>query len=203
MVYLLHTSIVQDVYGLDLKMKIKLPKEMRKALGVKKKYVDVEDVLELLWKAVKRWLKGSAKKKRPSSTKSEPITQTRTQPQMIVKSRANGKVAVQRSTMQTQLDEAVQYQQEIRQMSETAVSDFDQMRVDRLIVLVDDWVETVHDLAQRIDNFQQNELIRRDLKAVPKAIADLEKRMAKTRKSTGAARSWNARKRTGSGSSHR
>jgi hypothetical protein len=161
-------------------MKIKLPKEMRKALGVKKKYVDVEDVFELLWKVVKRWLQGSVKKKRPSFTKSKPITQSRSQPQMVARSSANGNVAMKQSTMQTQLDQAVQYQQEIRQMGETAVSDFDKMRVDRLIVLVDDWVETVHDLAQRIDNFQQNELIHRDLKAVPKAIADLEKRMAKT-----------------------
>jgi hypothetical protein len=160
-------------------MKIKLPKEVRTALGVKKKYVDVEDVFELLWKVVKRWLKGSAKKKRPSSPKSKPSVQSRPQPQMVAKSRTNGKVAVQKSMMQMQLDQAVQYQQEIRQMGETAVSDFDQMRVDRLIVLVNDWVETVHDLALRIDNFQQNELIRRDLKEVPKAIADLEKRLEK------------------------
>ena len=100
----------------------------------------------------------------------------------------------QYSMMQTQLDQAVQYQQEIRQMGETAVSEFDQMRVDRLIVLVNDWVETVHDLARRIDNFQQNELIRRDLKAVPKAIADLEKRMAKRQKTHWCVKSWSAHK---------
>ena len=75
-------------------MKIKLPKEVRKALGVKKKYVEVEDVFELLWKVVRRWLKGSVKKKLPYSTKSQTYqAKSRPQPEPFVNSRTNGKVA--------------------------------------------------------------------------------------------------------------
>ena len=109
-------------------------------------------------------------------------SKSRPQPQPFTKTRKNGGPVVQQSTMQIQLDQAVQYQQEIRQMSETALSELDLMRVKRLIVQVDDWVETAHNLANRIDNFQQNELIRRDLKTVPKAIAGLEKRLEKAEK---------------------
>lgn len=50
----------------------------------------------------------------------------------------------------------------------------------QLIALVDDWDEAVHKLANRSHNFQQNELIQRDVKAAPKVTADLNQRLAKT-----------------------
>ncbi len=91
-------------------MKIKLSKEARKALGVKKKYVDVEDVFELLWKVVKRWLKGTVKKKRPSFSTSKATPKRYIQPQVVVQTRAATKPpVVQQSAVQEQLDQAVQY----------------------------------------------------------------------------------------------
>lgn len=160
-------------------MKIKVPKEIRKALGLKKKYVDVEDIFELALKLLKRWLKGSLREKRPSSAKR---SQAKSRPVEMPPAQDKPQPAAKpahSSAMQALLDQATRYQLEIRNMTQTAVSEFDQMRVDRMVVLVDDWVATVHDLADRVDGFRQNELIQRDLQTVPKAVSDLEKRLEK------------------------
>jgi hypothetical protein len=42
---------------------------------------------------------------------------------------------------------------------------------------IEHWTGAIQDLVQRINSLQQDELIRRDLKAVPAAIADLEARL--------------------------
>lgn len=154
-------------------MKIKIPKEIRKVLGLKKKSVELEELAALVLKLVRHFLQGTSEEKRPSlPTSSEPT------PILPVSGRANGAARPAYSpVMQSQLEQAVRYQQEIRMLAETAVSEFDQMRVERMIFLVDDWVATVHDLAGRVDGFWQNELIQQDLKTVPQAISDMEKRL--------------------------
>jgi hypothetical protein len=42
---------------------------------------------------------------------------------------------------------------------------------------IEHWTNAIQDLVQRIDSLQQDKLIRRDIKVVPAAIADLEARL--------------------------
>jgi hypothetical protein len=52
-------------------------------------------------------------------------------------------------------------------------------RLQDLVHQVDEWTQTIEDLAWRADRFQQDSLIRQDLESVPKYIAGLEDRLAR------------------------
>jgi len=43
---------------------------------------------------------------------------------------------------------------------------------------VDNWIEAIHQLATRLDNYEINTVIRQDMRSVPTAIKDLNKRLA-------------------------
>src|SRR5690606_20575005 len=45
------------------------------------------------------------------------------------------------------------------------------------------WLQAVYNLAERVDKFQQNSVIDRDLKSVPESIQDYERKLAKERSS--------------------
>lgn len=152
-------------------MKIKLPKDVRKALGYKKKYIDLEDLLELVVKLVKRWLQGRGGQKRPSPLPA--ATETAAAPALAPARRGA-------PAWTPHQQQARQYQAEIAQLQHTAVSEFEQMRLERLAGLVADWVTAVDDLSARVVQFRQNDVIDRDRKQAPKAVADLEQRLAAT-----------------------
>jgi hypothetical protein len=51
-------------------------------------------------------------------------------------------------------------------------------RLARTIEPVDDWIEAIYRLASRLDGYEQNQVIKRDLRSVPMAIQTFRKRLA-------------------------
>lgn len=75
------------------------------------------------------------------------------------------------------LDKAVAYQNQIDSLIKTSTDANTRARLQELAVQVDEWVKAIEDLTRRIDNFQQDSLIRQDLESVPQAISDLTARL--------------------------
>jgi hypothetical protein len=51
-------------------------------------------------------------------------------------------------------------------------------RLARTIEPVDDWIEAIYRLASRLDGYEQNQVIKRDVRTVPLAIDSFKKRLA-------------------------
>ncbi|NJN95838.1 MAG: Pr2TM family membrane protein [Anaerolineales bacterium] len=72
------------------------------------------------------------------------------------------------------LDKALAYQAQIEGLIKATTTPNARTRLQELAAQVHEWVEAIEDLVQRIEGFQQNNLIRQDLETVPQAIAKLE-----------------------------
>ena len=81
---------------------------------------------------------------------------------------------------QTRLDgylkQALAYKVQIDQAVKAAQSS-NRAHLQQLGAQIDTWTETIQDLVERIRKLHRDEIIRRDIKAVPAAIADLEARL--------------------------
>jgi tetratricopeptide (TPR) repeat protein len=75
------------------------------------------------------------------------------------------------------LEQALAYKRQIDQAIRTASRSSQAIHLQQLAAQIDAWTEAIQDLVQRIANLQQDKLIRRDIKSVPEAIADLEARL--------------------------
>jgi hypothetical protein len=75
------------------------------------------------------------------------------------------------------LEQALAYKKQIDQAVKTASRQSQAVHLQQLAAQIDTWTEAIQDLVQRITNLQQDKLIRRDMKTVPEAIADLEARL--------------------------
>jgi hypothetical protein len=82
------------------------------------------------------------------------------------------------ATLQGYIDQAQAYQREIEWLVQSTSNTLDRQRLQELAAQVREWTQAVISLAQRVDGFRQNRLIRQDLKTVPTAIASLEERLA-------------------------
>jgi hypothetical protein len=76
------------------------------------------------------------------------------------------------------LKQALAYKDQIDQAVKAATRSSNRTHLQQLGAQIDTWTETIEDLIERIRKLRQDELIRRDVKAVPAAIADLETRLA-------------------------
>ena len=81
-------------------------------------------------------------------------------------------------TIQAYLDKALAYQAQIDSLIKATSEANARAHLQDLAVQVNEWVEAIEDLVKRIDDIQQNSLIRQDLESVPQAIANLEARLA-------------------------
>ena len=82
------------------------------------------------------------------------------------------------TTRQIHLDKARAYQAQISSLLKSTAGQKAPARQQALVGQVNQWVQAVTALADRVHSFQQNTLIQQDMAAVPKAIADLEDRLA-------------------------
>lgn len=80
--------------------------------------------------------------------------------------------------LQTYLEQARAYQAGLLELARRAPNEFNRARLDNLTRHIDHWQNSLVALVRQIELFQQNSLLQRDLKAVPKAIARLEAEMA-------------------------
>ncbi|MFN8454573.1 MAG: 2TM domain-containing protein [Anaerolineae bacterium] len=81
------------------------------------------------------------------------------------------------SAVWTHLDKAMAYQSQIDSLIKASGDANTRARLQELAKQVDEWVKAIEALAQRIDNFQQDSLIRQDVESVPQAISDLTARL--------------------------
>lgn len=82
------------------------------------------------------------------------------------------------TTIRAHLERARAYQAQIEKIVRAADDNVARGRLQELGVQMTEWVKAIEGLARRIENFQQNSLIHQDLSTVPKAIEDLEARLA-------------------------
>ncbi len=80
--------------------------------------------------------------------------------------------------LQNYLEQAIAYQMQIDQAIQAASGKQRPPHLAHLARQIHTWTDAIDDLVQRLNTLRQNKIIRRDIAAVPKAIADLEKRLA-------------------------
>ncbi len=88
-------------------------------------------------------------------------------------------VAVSEAALQSYRDKALSYQEQIDRAVKATSAGAKQDQLKRLDSQITTWTAAIEDLVQRLDDLRQNDLVRSDLREVPKAIEDLEKRLAK------------------------
>lgn len=88
-------------------------------------------------------------------------------------------IAVSESKLQDYLAQTHAYQRKIDQTIEDTTSPARRVTLDSLAQRIAQWTEAIEKLVQRLNHLRQDEVIRHDLRTVPKAITDLQKRLAK------------------------
>lgn len=81
------------------------------------------------------------------------------------------------AALQSYLEQARTYQAQIQAIV-AATDSNSQARLRELVDQVEEWTGAIETLARRIDRFQQDAVIRRDLAAVPQSISKLEAQLA-------------------------
>lgn len=165
--------------------KIKIPRKWREQYGLKAKYDldDLDDLLKDLLKGLLRWWQQRAKTRNQPVELGEPrggggVADGRVQTQSPPSQTPSSVPMFKTAAVETQYQQALAYQAEIQRMAQQPRNELERDRLSAIVERVSWWVQAIVNLANRIDQFQQNELLRADLKRVPKAIADLEKRIA-------------------------
>lgn len=88
-------------------------------------------------------------------------------------------IAVSESKLQDYLAQTHAYQRKIDQAIADTASPARRVTLDSLAQRIAQWTEAIEKLVQRLNHLRQDEVIRHDLRTVPKAITDLQKRLAK------------------------
>ncbi len=144
-----------------------LPKKWRKKMRWHKLAPIVSFFLTVVLKLVESFVKPD---NRPRST-----TKPNSRPRLPGADRSVTQPTASNPALQAQLRQALAYQSEIRGLLLASATP---QRQQDLLGLVNEWINGIKELVQRVDNFQQNELIRQDLQTVPQSIAQLEARLA-------------------------
>jgi hypothetical protein len=87
-------------------------------------------------------------------------------------------IAVSEAQLQDYLQQTRAYKSQIDQAMRSRASKVEQIQMDTLNRRIEQWTAANEMLVQRLNQLRQDEVIRQDLRRVPKAIADLEKRLA-------------------------
>lgn len=93
--------------------------------------------------------------------------------------RVKPEVAGDHSRLEDYLKQTRAYKMQLDQALKAADQPGRQSHLQQLAVQLDTWTATIEDLVERIGKLNWDEIIRRDLKAVPAAIADLEARLSR------------------------
>jgi len=111
--------------------------------------------------------------------------ETHRPPEVVATPPASGSDHISSKAIQVHLDKAQAYKEQIHNLIQATPDAATNAHLRNLVTQVDEWVQAIEDLAVRVDDFQQNSLIRHDLESVPEYIVDLENRLhAETNPST-------------------
>ncbi len=87
-------------------------------------------------------------------------------------------LVISEAQLQAYMDQATAYKTQIDNAIKAASDKSDRSHLNRLADQIETWTEAIAELVQRLNSLRQDNIIRRDVTAVPKAIADLETRLA-------------------------
>jgi uncharacterized membrane protein YgaE (UPF0421/DUF939 family) len=87
-------------------------------------------------------------------------------------------IAISEEQLQEYVDKALSYKAQIDSTIKATANKTDQTRLEQLRSQIDTWTKAISDLAERLNTLRQDDVIRRDMREVPRAIADLEARLA-------------------------
>jgi hypothetical protein len=93
--------------------------------------------------------------------------------------KAKPELAGDQARLEGYLKQTQAYKMQLDQAIKAAVQPGQRPHLQQLAGQLDTWTDTIQDLVERIGKLSQDEIIRRDIKAVPAAIADLEARLAR------------------------
>lgn len=85
--------------------------------------------------------------------------------------------SVKNAVLQDYLTQARSYEHGILELMRNAPTEFNRDRMEELSRYIDHWRRSLEALVERVDRFQQNDLLQRDLDSVPKAIERLEEQL--------------------------
>jgi len=94
-----------------------------------------------------------------------------------VRRRINGQF-VQNEALWDYLDQACAYQVGIKRMVRKAPNEYNRERLQQIARRLDRWEESLRSLIHRVDAFEQDRLVQRDLETIPTAIARIEAQLA-------------------------
>lgn len=80
--------------------------------------------------------------------------------------------------LKDQVKKARTYQAQIKSLLKSSSKQTIHIRQADLTNQIDQWVQAIETLAERVESFRQNSVIQTDLVAVPQSISDLERRLA-------------------------
>ncbi|MEZ4709842.1 MAG: hypothetical protein R3A44_21735 [Caldilineaceae bacterium] len=89
-----------------------------------------------------------------------------------------GATTVRCATLRRYLEQARAYEVGILELTHSASGEFNRTRIAELNRHIDHWQKSLAALVQRVDDFQQNELLQHDLQAIPRAVVRLESQLA-------------------------
>jgi predicted nucleic acid-binding Zn-ribbon protein len=87
-------------------------------------------------------------------------------------------IAISEEQLQEYVDKALSYKAQIDSAIKTTANKTEQPRLEQLRSQINTWTKSIGDLAERLNSLRQDDVIRRDMREVPQAIADLETRLA-------------------------
>lgn len=88
-----------------------------------------------------------------------------------------GRLSLANRNLQDHFNRVLSYQAQLDRLAATTTGEYSRKRLQSLADQIDGWVADLAELALRIDRFQRNGLLRKDLSALPKSIRNLERRL--------------------------
>ena len=160
---------------------------------------DLDDIFEDAFDAIKKmWRKNqknrAKKAKKRDERKVEPPRRERVFPaeashptvgkQLVSKQQAQNPqhlaktVGIQNPVLRGYLEQAQAYERGILDLMSNAPTEFNRSRMEELTRYIDHWEQSLNALVERVDQFQNNQLLQNDLKSVPKAIKRIEDQLS-------------------------
>ncbi len=106
-----------------------------------------------------------------------PETRARREAEMSQRA-AKAAGAAMSATLQSKIDTARTYQQQINGMAQTAKSPIRKSRLNDLAAQVSEWVGSVEAMSKQVDDFHRNDVIQNDLRNVPASVRALTRQLA-------------------------
>lgn len=156
-------------------------------------FEDAFDAIKKMWRKKKKANSKKAKKRddrkvEPTmlervfpSGDSQPIARKQPAPnqqsaQQFANPATNG--GIQNSVLRGHMEQAQAYERGILDLMRNAPTEFNRSRMEELTRYIDHWEQSLQALVERVDQFQNNQLLQNDLKSVPKAIKRLEDQLS-------------------------